>query len=115
VGELRSKVAAIDQFPALQACTQSADAAVRFDGSAPTSDWVTRMSTPNRYGVLSSDDDRAEYDEPFVPVVSRRAKPPKRQRQHSSPATAASPATNTRVRSSPPAASDVKSWSWSWS
>ena len=25
--------------------TQSADAAVLFDGSAPTSDWVTRMST----------------------------------------------------------------------
>ena len=39
--------------------TQSADAAVQFDGSAPTSDWATKMSTPNRYGVLSSDDDRA--------------------------------------------------------
>ena len=63
--------------------TQSADAAVLFDGSAPTSDWATRMSTPNRYGVLSSDDDRAGHDEPFVPVVSRRAK---RQRQHSNPA-----------------------------
>ena len=56
------------------------------------------MSTPNRYGVLSSDDDRAGHDEPFVPVVSRRAK---RQRQHSSPAAAA---TNTRLRSSPPTA-----------
>ena len=136
MGELRSKVADIDQFPALQApagaparrCaqlqprrasqslqvygnptytsidtstatvntestagTQSAAAAVLFDGSAPTSDWVTRMSTPNRYRVLSSDDDRAGHDEPFVPVVSRRAR---RQRQHSSPAAAA---TNTRV------------------
>jgi len=78
--------------------TQSADAAVLFDGSAPTSDWATRMPTPNRYGVLSSDDDRAGHDEPFVPVVSRRAK---RQRQRSSPAAAA---TNTRVRSSPPTA-----------
>jgi len=78
--------------------TQSADAAVLFDGSAPTSDWATRMSTPNRYRVLSSDDDRAGHDEPFVPVVSRRAR---RQRQHPSPAAAA---TNTRVRSSPPAA-----------
>ena len=68
------------------------------DGSAATSDWATKMSTPNRYGVLSSDDDRAGHDEPFVPVVSRRAK---RQRQHSNPAVAA---TNTRVRSSPPAA-----------
>jgi len=73
--------------------TQSADAAVLFDGSAASSDWATRMSTPNRYGVLSSDDDRAGHDEPFVPVVSRRAK---RQRQHSNPAVAA---TNTRVRS----------------
>ena len=78
--------------------TQSADAAVLFDGSAAASDWATRMSTPNRYGVLSSDDDRAGHDEPFVPVVATRAK---RQRQHSSPAVAA---TNTRVRSSPPAA-----------
>jgi len=37
-------------------------------------------------------------DEPFIPVVSRRAK---RQRQHSSPAAAT---TNTRLRSSPLAA-----------
>jgi len=124
---LRSKVAAIDQFPVLQATTgapvsapawvqplqlqpasqlqqrragqslqvhgnptytsintstaivnresiagtQSAHAAVLFDGNAPTSDWATRVSTPNRYGVLSSDDDRAGHD-----VIQLAGRPP---------------------------------------
>ena len=78
--------------------TQSADAAVRFDGSAPTSDWATKMSTTEslRSSVFRRRSSR--HDEPFVPVVARRAK---HQRQHSSPAAAA---TNTRVRSSPPTA-----------
>lgn len=152
VGELRSKVAAIDQFPALQAPTgapvptwvqprqsqpasqlqprqsseslqahgipthtsidnstsvvnrqsavaaQSADAALLLDAGAPSCTWATSMSTPNRYGVLSTDDERAGHDEPFVPVLSRRVK---RARQQSSPAAAA---TNKRVQRPPPAA-----------
>jgi len=155
VGELRSKVDAIDRFPALQApagapasapapvpawiqprqsqlqpqprhsgkspqvygnsmhvpidatttivnrdsnaATQSADPALLHDDRASSRDWVTSMSTPNRYGVLSTDDERAAgHDEPFI-HVSRRTK---RQRQQSSPAAAG---TNTRAQTSRPA------------
>ena len=74
---------------------QSVDAAHLFDDRTPSRDWATSMSTPNRYGVLSTDDDgRAEHDELFIPVLPRRAK---RQRQQSNPAVAA---VDTRVRSS---------------